>query len=301
MSTIALLVAIISIGHLVAYVVFVMWTSRIQPSDNAPEGEIIDHSWDGIQEYNNPSPRWILVLFYLGIVFAGVYLVLYPGVWKGVLGWTQIGQFEEASAKADAKAQEYFSFYDTKTVEELAQNEQALASGHRIFLQNCAVCHGSDAAGTPGSYPNLTDNDWLWGGSSDKIVQTITNGRKGNMPQYGALAEPSQEEMVAVANYIHELGGRDADATAAAQGKDLYNKSCIACHGADGTGNEMLGAPDLTDDIWLYSQNGTIDDIVSQMVSPKNHEMPAWKEGLGEQKIKVVAAYVYSLSDHSSQ
>lgn len=302
MSTIALLIAIITIGHMLAYAVFIVWTNRLKPSDNAAEGELIHHTWDDtIQEVNNPSPRWLITTFYITIIIAAVYLVLYPGVWKGVLGWTELGQYEEASAKAEAQAQEYFSFYDTKTVEELAQNEEALASGRRIFLHNCAVCHGSDAAGTPGSYPNLADGDWLWGGSSEKIVETLTKGRIGNMPKYGALANPTEEDMVAVANYVHELGGRDSDANLAAKGKELYNKSCIACHGADGTGNQLLGAPNLTDDIWLYSYDGTIDDIVSQLENPKNHVMPAWLDSLGEQKIKVVAAYVYSLSDHASQ
>ncbi|MBV7433959.1 cytochrome-c oxidase, cbb3-type subunit III [Cardiobacteriaceae bacterium TAE3-ERU3] len=297
MTTIAWIIGIITVGHLIAYAVFVLWTTNIRPDDNTPPGEIINHTWDGdLREINNPSPRWILVLFYGMIGVAVVYLILFPGVWRGVLGWTQVGQYEEQSLKADMQEAEYFAFYDTKGVEELAENPQAVASGRRIFLQNCAVCHGSDAAGTPGSYPNLTDNDWLWGGEADKIVQTITNGRIGNMPANGALADPSEENLLAVANYVHELGGRDYDKALAEKGKALYNQSCIACHGADGTGNQLLGAPNLTDDIWLYSQDGTIDDIISQIVHPKNHVMPAWSENLGPQKIKVVAAYIYSLS-----
>lgn len=299
MTTIAWIIGIITVGHLIAYTVFILWTTHIRPDDDTAPGEIINHAWDGdLREINNPSPRWILVLFYGMIAFAVLYLILYPGVWKGTLGWTQLKQYEAQSLEADMKEAEYFSFYDTKSVEELAQSPEALASGRRIFLQNCAVCHGSDAAGTPGSYPNLTDSDWLWGGDAKTIVQTITNGRIGNMPPGGALADPSEANLVAVANYVHELGGSEYDAALAEKGKALYNQSCIACHGPEGKGNPMMGAPNIVDHTWLYSEHGTIDDIVSQILHPKNHVMPAWGENLGPQKIKVVAAYIYSLSHH---
>lgn len=301
MSTIALLIGIISIGHLIAYIIFIAWTTYIKPGDNTPPGEVIGHKWDSdLCEINNPSPRWLLVLFYGMIVFAFVYLILYPGVWKGVLGWTQDKQYQEEVAKATQLENEYFTFYDTKTVPELAENPEALASGRRIFLQNCAVCHGSDAGGSQGNYPNLTDHDWLWGGTPEQIIKTITDGRRGNMPPNGALANPSEENLKEVANYVHELGGRPFDKALAEKGKALYNKSCIACHGPEGKGNQMLGAPNIADDIWLYSANGSIDDIISQIRHPKNHQMPAWKKILGDKKIKVVAAYVYSLEQHDA-
>lgn len=297
MTTIAWIIGIITVGHLIAYAIFIIWSNNIHPSDNAVPGEVIDHTWDhDLQELNNPTPSWLMTLFYIMLVIAAIYLVLYPGVWKGALGWTEIGQYEQQKQVAEEKANEYFAFYDTKTVAELADNEQATASGRRIFLQNCAVCHGSDAAGTPSSYPNLTDNDWLYGGKPETIVQSITNGRHGMMPAGGALADPSEANLEAVANYVHELGGQNYDKALAAKGKELYNQSCIACHGPDGKGNQMLGAPNIADNIWLYSEHGSIDDIISQIQHPKGHEMPAWGKTLGDRKIKVVAAYIYSLS-----
>lgn len=298
---VAIFVGVVTIAHLIAYALFVRWTSKVRPSDNAAEGEIIKHEWDeDLCELNNPLPGWWLKLFYFMIAVGAVYLVLYPGVFAnkfdGLLNWSQIQQYEQESSKVDSKASEYFAVYESKSVEELAQIPEALASGRRIFLNNCAVCHGTDAGGISSSYPNLTDNDWIWGGEPENIVTTITNGRIGAMPAGGALPDTSDETLTAVAHYVMQLGGHPADETLAQKGQELYAQSCIACHGADGTGNQALGAPNLADDVWLYSDSANVEDIKSQIINPKNYQMPAWHDVLGDTRIKVVAAYVYSLS-----
>lgn len=310
--TVALFIGIVTIIHIVGYAVFVYWTTRLSPED-VPDGEIIDHTWDGdLREVNNLSPRWIVVLFYAMILFGAVYLLAYPGVFgdkfQGFLGWSQVGQYEKEKAEDDSRSETYFRVYADKSVEELAKIPAAVASGQRIFLNNCAVCHGQNAKGAALGYPDLTDDDWIWGGDEAALIATITHGRNTipgqGMPAGGALIDvnnpqPDDEHKLdAVAHYVRQLGGhQDIDATLAAEGKILYEQSCIACHGADGTGNTLLGGPNLADDIWLYSVDGNIEDIKAQIVNPVNNVMPAWQEWLNEGRIKVVAAYVYSLSN----
>lgn len=244
--------------------------------------------------------------------FCGYLSCIVPGVfgykYKGLLDWTQIGQYEQQKAKDDAISDEYFSVYKMQPVEELAKMPEAVASGRRIFLQNCAVCHGQNAKGAAIGYPNLTDNDWLWGGDGETLIKTITEGRNTipgqGMPAGGALitdpANPSAEDLQkvkAVANYIRSMGGHDdVDQSLLAKGKEYYDQSCVACHGAEGQGNPMLGAPNIADDIWLYSKDGSVADIEHQILHPANNMMPAWSDRLGPGRIKVVAAYIYSLS-----
>ena len=316
MTAVSIFIAAVTILHILGYIGLVYWTTHIKAGGDAKEGEIIDHTWDGdLKEMNNPMPGWWLSLFYLMIAFAIAYLFLYPGVYKGSKGWTQLGQYQQESRKIDSRSAEYFRHYAGKSVEELAKDPDALATGRRIFLQNCAVCHASDAGGSPGSYPNLTDKDWIWGGTPENIINTITNGHTGAMPPGGALitvtpgqppSAEDQQKLEDVSNYILALGGYEHDQALAEKGKELYSTSCVACHGPDGKGNPVIGGINLADQTWLYAEDSEDPAalktfIQNQIQHPRNNVMPAWKDILGEAKIKVVAAYVYSLSQDESE
>ena len=315
MTAVSIFIAAVTVLHILGYIGLVYWTTHIKAGGDAKEGEIIDHTWDGdLKEMNNPMPGWWLSLFYLMIAFAIAYLFLYPGVYKGSKGWTQLGQYQQESRKIDSRSAEYFRHYAGKSVEELAKDPDALATGRRIFLQNCAVCHASDAGGSPGSYPNLTDKDWIWGGTPENIINTITNGHTGAMPPGGALitvtpgqppSAEDQQKLEDVSNYILALGGYEHDQALAEKGKELYGTSCVACHGPDGKGNPIIGGINLADQTWLYAEDSEDPAalktfIQNQIQHPRNNVMPAWKDILGEAKIKVVAAYVYSLSQDES-
>ena len=316
MTAVSIFIAAVTILHILGYIGLVYWTTHIKAGGDAKEGEIIDHTWDGdLKEMNNPMPGWWLSLFYLMIAFAIAYLFLYPGVYKGSKGWTQLTQYQQESRRVDARSAEYFRHYAGKSVEDLAKDPDALTTGRRIFLQNCAVCHATDAGGTPGNYPNLTDKDWIWGGTPENIINTITNGHTGAMPAGGALISvtpgqaPSaedQQKLEDVSNYILSLGGYEHDKTLAEKGKELYSTSCVACHGPDGKGNPVIGGINLADQTWLYAEDSEDPAalktfIQNQIQHPRNNVMPAWKDILGEAKIKVVAAYVYSLSQDESE
>ena len=316
MTAVSIFIAAVTILHILGYIGLVYWTTHIKAGGDAKEGEIIDHTWDGdLKEMNNPMPGWWLSLFYLMIAFAIAYLFLYPGVYKGSKGWTQLTQYQQESRRVDARSAEYFRHYAGKSVEDLAKDPDALATGRRIFLQNCAVCHATDAGGTPGNYPNLTDKDWIWGGTPENIINTITNGHTGAMPAGGALISvtpgqaPSaedQQKLEDVSNYILALGGYEHDQALAEKGKELYSTSCVACHGPDGKGNPVIGGINLADQTWLYAEDSEDPAalktfIQNQIQHPRNNVMPAWKDILGEAKIKVVAAYVYSLSQDESE
>ena len=316
MTAVSIFIAAVTILHILGYIGLVYWTTHIKAGGDAKEGEVIDHTWDGdLKEMNTPMPGWWLSLFYLMIAFAIAYLFLYPGVYKGSKGWTQLTQYQQESRRVDARSAEYFRHYAGKSVEELAKDPDALATGRRIFLQNCAVCHATDAGGTPGNYPNLTDKDWIWGGTPENIINTITNGHTGAMPAGGALISvtpgqaPSaedQQKLEDVSNYILALGGYEHDQALAEKGKELYGTSCVACHGPDGKGNPVIGGINLADQTWLYAEDSEDPAalkafIEHQIQKPRNNVMPAWKDILGEAKIKVVAAYVYSLSQDESE
>jgi cytochrome c oxidase cbb3-type subunit 3 len=257
------------------------------------------HVWDGdLRELNNPLPRWWLFLFIITLVFAAAYLTLYPGLGdnKGKLGWSSQGQLETEMAKAKVEQDKIFAKFKNASVEDLARDPQAHAIGERLFLNNCAACHGSDAKGAKG-FPNLTDNDWLHGGSPEKIVETITHGRNGQMPVM-APAVGSPEEVRQVANYVLSLSGSGHNSILAELGKAKFKQVCAACHGADGKGNQAIGAPNLTDKIWLH---GWGEEAIMNMVNKgKINIMPAQEKRLSEDQIKIVASYVWSLS-HTTQ
>lgn len=273
---------------------WLLWWTRKRPDDHIAEGESMGHSFDGIEELNNPLPHWWLNLFYFTIAFAFIYLTLYPG-WgdaKGMLGWTSHGQWGTEVEKANNRYDRIFADYANVPVAELAKDPQAVKIGQRLFGNNCALCHGSDARGNVG-YPNLTDADWLHGGSAEKIVETITLGRNGMMPALGA-ALGGEQGIKDVAAYVLSLSGRQGagDATA---GKAKFDMMCAACHGPDGKGMQMMGSANLTDNVWLYG--GTENAVIETITNGRQGKMPTFKDTLGEQKIHVLAAYVYSLSN----
>jgi cytochrome c oxidase cbb3-type subunit 3 len=257
------------------------------------------HIWDGdLRELNNPLPRWWLFLFIITLAFAAGYLALYPGLGdnKGTLNWSSKGQLDAEMAKAKVEQDKIFAAFKNASVEDLARDPKAHAIGERLFLNNCAACHGSDARGNKG-FPNLTDNDWLHGGSPEKIIETVTHGRRGQMPVM-APAVGSSEEVRQVANYVLSLSGAGHNSILAELGKAKFKQVCAACHGADGKGNQAIGAPNLTDKIWLH---GFGEEAIMNMVNKgKLNIMPAQETRLSEDQIKIVASYVWSLS-HTTQ
>ncbi|TKB50450.1 cytochrome-c oxidase, cbb3-type subunit III [Ferrimonas sediminicola] len=312
----SIFITVITLGVIFGCLALLIWCMKDKMG--VEEGEGMGHTFDGIEEVNNPLPKWWSYMFVFTIVFGLGYLAAYPGLgnWKGLLGWTSSNQsvlnMEESKAAAaeardgesgwvqydqevvlaDAQYGPIFKSFAAKPVEALVADAEALKIGQRLFLQNCAQCHGSDAKGGPG-FPNLTDGSWLYGGDAATIKATIMNGRRGMMPPKGGLPV-TDEEIPAIAEYIYGLNGRKHDAALAAQGQAGFMKGCFACHGMDGTGNKLMGAPNLTDKAWLYG--GSRKVIEESIRNGRAGVMPAWKEVLGEDKVHLITAYVYSLS-----
>ena len=255
------------------------------------------HVWDGdLREMNNPLPRWWVYLFIITIVFSVVYLVLYPGLgtYAGTLGWTSVEEHAQEMAQGEKDVAPLYAKFASMRPEDVSRDPQAMAIGERLFMNNCSQCHGSDARGSKG-FPNLTDGDWLYGGTPEKILETITLGRIGNMPSMAA-AVGSPADVSNVANYVLSLSGSPHDSLKAALGKPKF-AVCAACHGADGKGNQALGAPNLADDIWLHGYGESA--ITAIINTGKVNQMPAQGGKLGEAQIKVLAAYVWGLSHKS--
>lgn len=256
--------------------------------------ETTGHVWDGdLTELNNSLPRWWMWLFYITIAFGLLYLVLFPGtaLWGGMLGWSSTGQFKAENARADQKYGPLYSRFAGEDLKLVAADARAHAIGERLFMNSCAQCHGSDARGSKG-FPNLTDNDWLFGGAPETIQQTILEGRHGLMPPMAA-ALGSADDVRNVANYVVSLSGGGHDSLRAALGRSKFGV-CAACHGADGKGNLALGAPNLTDKVWLFG--GSVESIIETITKGRESVMPAQKDVLGPDKVHVLAAYVWSLS-----
>ena len=257
--------------------------------------ELHGHVWDeDLAEYNNPLPRWWLYLFWITLLFAVVYLALYPGFgnYRGALGWSSVGQYETEMADADARYGPIFAQYRNMDVQAVAANNEAREMGQRLFLTYCAQCHGSDARGARG-FPNLTDGAWHWGGSPDEIKATITSGRTGVMTPFGSVLGP--DGVRDVANYVRSLNGLAHDSLRAQRGEEAFATNCVACHGADGTGMAMLGAPDLTNNLWLWgSSEAALVDIIT---NGKMNRMPGFGDFLGEDKVHLLTAYVWGLTN----
>lgn len=270
----------------------VRWLSKMPAEDI---GKPTGHVWDeDLQEFNNPLPRWWLMLFYITLFFGIGYLALYPGLgtFKGYLGWTSTGQYEREMDQADAEYGPLFKKYSGMPLAAVAADPEARRMGERMFVSYCAVCHGSDARGARG-FPNLRDSDWLYGGTPEAIEASIMNGRNGVMPAW-EQALGGEAGVTDVAQYVLSLSGGDVDAAAAGRGQEKFQQLCVACHGADGTGNQALGAPNLTDKVWLYG--GSRAAVMETIAKGRNGQMPAHKEFLGQEKSHLLAAYVYSLS-----
>lgn len=285
---------VVTVASIAGLGIFVFAQSKGKAPAPGNSAESTGHVWDeDLRELNNPLPAWWRNMFYITLVFGALYLVIYPGLGssKMFFGWTQITQYEEEMAAAQAKYGPLFARYEKEPIEALARNQDALKMGERLYASYCTQCHGSDAGGVRG-YPSLRDSDWLWGGDPDRIEETILKGRQGVMPPWGAVLK--DEGVTQVSQYVFSLAGREHDAAAAVSGKTLYSTNCIACHGAQGKGNKLFGAPNLTDDVWLYGASPkAIEDTIRNGRSGK---MPAHEEFLGKAKVHLLSAYVYSLS-----
>jgi cytochrome c oxidase cbb3-type subunit 3 len=271
------------------WLLFVASQRKVMADDNTT-----GHVWDvDLRELNNPLPRWWLWLFIITVVFGAIYLALYPGLGKfaGTLGWTSVGQYKNEQQRAQEQIAQIFAKFAGKSAEELSKDSAAMGIGERLFGNNCAQCHGSDARGSKG-FPNLTDGDWLHGGSLENIVETITNGRTGVMPPM-AEAVGTAQDVRNVAHYVLSLSGSPHNSAAAQLGKPKF-AVCAACHGPDGKGMVALGAPNLTDKVWLHGWGEAA--IVSMINNGKTNIMPAFGERLSAEQIHVLAAYVWSLS-----
>jgi len=289
----SLYISIITIVSIIACgVLLQMFTTR---KVSASQVETTGHTWDeDLVEYNNPLPRWWIWLFYITIIFSLAYLVLYPGLgaYSGSFQWTSKNQFDEEVAQASALSGPIYEKYAKTDLKQLAADPAALALGQKLFLNNCAQCHSSDARGGKG-YPNLTDADWVYGGDPETIKETIANGRKGVMPPWGAVL--GDEGVKDMAHYVMSLNGRKFDAARAARGKEKFTTTCAACHGAEGKGNPAIGAEDLTTVSLLHGADEAA--LIETISKGRTDIMPAQKELLGDAKVHILAAYVWSLSN----
>jgi len=287
-------VIIITVFTILASLWLLRWTKGVSNDDDGDGTGSTGHVWDeDLVEFNNPLPRWWLQLFYITIVFAFIYMILFGGLGNipGVLGWSQEGQYE-AEVKTATEAQEaIFARYRQMDNETLIDDAEANATGQRLFANSCAMCHGSDARGARG-FPNLTDNDWLYGGSFDTVMQSIANGRTGAMPvMVGGLDDDAISDLVV---FVQSMSGQKADEAMAANGKKTFDMLCVACHGPDGSGNQALGAPRLNNNIWLYG--GDPETIKTTVTQGRNGNMPAHQALLSEDRRRLITAYVLSLS-----
>ncbi len=270
------------------------WLLWSQSRATFTQGKTMGHVWDeSLEEYNNALPKWWSWMFYITIIFAFAYLALYPGLGKfqGMLGWSSAGQHKAEVDKMDQTVKPLFDKYLKMDLAAVAADKQGLEMGKRLYMTYCMQCHGADARGSKG-FPNLADTDWLYGGEPEKVVETIAGGRQGMMPPHAHLGADTIKDL---ANYVRSLSGLPNDSVRAAKGKDAFTSAgCVGCHGPDGKGMQAIGAPNLTDKVWLYgSSEATITETIT---NGRQNKMPAWKEFLGDAKVHLLAAYVFSLS-----
>jgi cytochrome c oxidase cbb3-type subunit 3 len=289
-------IALVSLVGIV-WCVWLLFSQRKAKVVHTADGAVADtgHVWDGdLRELNNPLPRWWMWMFLLSCVFGLVYLVLFPvlGSFPGVLGYSTDGSLMKSMTTANEELKPVYAKYVTMDIEQVAADPKAREMGQRLFLNSCAQCHGSDAGGAKG-FPNLTDGDWLYGGSPENIKTTLINGRAGVMPPFPQL---DSKQIVDVANYVRSLSGLPADDLKAARGADVYKSNCAACHGPEGKGNIALGAPNLTDKVWLYG--GSEATIVETVTKGRMAMMPSQDKVLSPEKIHLLTAYVWGLSNN---
>jgi cytochrome c oxidase cbb3-type subunit 3 len=286
-----------TVGGIIACFALIWWlggdTGKPEEDGNV---ETMGHVWDEtLEEYNNPLPRWWLNLFYICLWVSVVYLILYPGLgsFAGILGWNELKQYEQEMEAAENRYGPIYAKYSKEAIPDLAQNPDAVKLGHRLYMTYCTVCHGSDAGGVKG-YPNLRDDDWLYGGDPSLIKTTIMNGRQGMMPTAMQNGLTTDVDINNVVQYVLSLSVNEYDKTAAAEGQKTFQRICFACHGMDGKGTQALGAPNLTDNIWLYG--GSAETIKETIANGRQGRMPAHGEFLGESKVHLLATYIYGLS-----
>ena len=291
----SIFVAVVSVLGIVYCALLLWFSSQVKVQVHNPDDLTTGHVWDEtLQEMNNPLPRWWLWLFILTMVFAVFYYIAYPGLgsFGGQLGWTSQNEYDQEIAQSNKALEPIYAAFDAQAAEQLAGDPKAMAVGERLFMNNCSQCHGSDARGSKG-FPNLTDKDWLHGGSPDKIKETITKGRVGQMPPMAA-AVGTPDDVRNVAHYVLSMSGSPHDSVRAALGQTKFG-ACAACHGADGKGNQALGSANLTDKIWLHGWGE--EAIVSMVNAGKINQMPAQEGRLTPSQIHVLTAYVWGFSN----
>ena len=261
-------------------------------SNRKTGGENHDHEWDGITEYDNPLPFWWVGMFIASMVFALLYLAFYPGLgnFSGAGDWSAARQHDQQMAQHEARFAPLYRELAAKSAEEIMASAQGMQVGRRLFLNNCATCHGINGTGSKG-FPNLTDEEWIWGGDLQSVTHSIHKGRQAAMP--GWAPSLGDTGVTNVAHYVLSLSGAEHNPSLAAQGKSQYDVFCVACHQADGKGSSLLGAPDLTNDIWLYG--GTLVDIAESIAAGRNGNMPEHTTLIGPDRSTILAAYVMSL------
>ncbi|MBA1287334.1 cytochrome-c oxidase, cbb3-type subunit III [Pseudomonas japonica] len=286
----SLYISVFTLGTLAALGVL-LWTTR------HGRGSVEHERFDGIEEHDNPLPHWWRWLFIATLVFAALYLALYPGLgnWRGLLGWTSAGQWQAEQAQARQTYGPLYARFKAMPIEAIAKDAPALAMGARLFASNCALCHGADGKGAPG-YPDLTDSLWRWGAGPAALVVSIGQGRTGVMPAWGAVLGDQGTRDVAA--YVLQLNGRpvpNGEAANAANGAARYAQGCVACHGPAGRGNPLVGAPDLTQAQGFIYGPG-FEDVRRSIHEGRQGHMPAQAQLLGDDRVRVLAAYVYSLA-----
>ncbi|MFW5431453.1 MAG: cytochrome-c oxidase, cbb3-type subunit III [Methylophilaceae bacterium] len=287
-------IIVIVVVSILACILLLWFTAKMKVGHVEPDGTN-GHEWDGIREMNKPLPRWWVWMFVISIIIGIVYLIVYPGLgsYAGTFGWTSVNQLEQEVEIANKELAPLYAKFVAMKVEDLSKNKEANAIGERLFMNNCSQCHGSDANGSR-SFPNLTDHDWLYGGSPEAIKTTITNGRTGMMPPMGA-AIGTEEDVKNVANYVLSLSSATHNSESAQLGEEKF-VICAACHGKEGKGNPAIGAPNLTDNVWLHGAGE--DSIVKQINKGRVNRMPPWEKMLTSDQIHVLAAYVWGLSNN---
>ncbi|MBL8298520.1 MAG: cytochrome-c oxidase, cbb3-type subunit III [Rhodanobacteraceae bacterium] len=291
-------VIVLVVLNLVGSVWLLWFTGKRRAGDPAPEQT--SHYWDGdVTEYNKPMPRWWIVLFYLTIVFGTAYLLYYPGLgaWRGASGWSSQREHDAQRAENEARIAAAFAPYAEKSFEELARDPVARKLGQSLFASHCAACHGADARGARG-FPDLTDTVWHWGGTPDDVLASVRDGRQAMMPPL-ASAFASDAEIDETVAYVRSLSGQQVDGQLAEKGAARFSALCSACHGAEGKGNPLLGAPDLSDSYWLYG--GDVASVRTSVTTGRSGQMPAHGDLLGPARTRVVAAWVHARSSAAKQ
>ena len=287
-------VAVGTIVFIIWAVWIISWSAKQGPQGKADE-DLVGHKWDGdLEEWNNPAPKWWLYLYFITIIFGVGYLIAYLGIgiFEGVLDWSQEGQYEAEMAAAAERYEPIYAQYAAMDFDARVANPDANKLGASLYASYCTTCHGSDARGAVG-FPNLADDDWQWGNTEDAIYTSIYNGRQAVMTPWAQVLG-SEEAVDNMVSYVRSLSGLEEASEAAMTAKAQFTTFCAACHTPAGTGNPMLGAPNLTDDTWLY---GSAPEVIRTAIEEgRQGQMPAHGQMLGENRTRILAAYVYSLS-----